>query len=131
MNDLPVDHTCFRCDKQLPTGRVLNDRTRIDHFDGCSSVSIYGGYGMFHDNMETNCEIETNLCHDCTVELFRFFKYDPRTMSDMRGLHPYMDANGKSQEFPCCEYGWKSVKGGIIYGFDPDTVHLHPKEENS
>lgn len=131
LNNLAEDHTCYRCDKPLPEGEFLNDGvTKVDQYAGCSHVNIEGGYAMFHDNVELDCVIKSDLCHDCTVELFRFMKFDPRTMHDMRALHPYMDANGESQDTPCCEYGWGSVMEegkwvGITYGFDPETVHLH------
>lgn len=93
------DPTCYRCQKVLPPpfdGEKFPAQRR-----GCLSISLNGGYGMFHDRVNLGCVIDVYLCHDCSTELFRFLKFDPITISDMRGLHPY-DKQGE----PCCEYGW-------------------------
>lgn len=112
------DHTCHRCDKPLP------DR-EYDPFAGCLVLHAIGGYAMFHDRMDLDCDIESKLCHDCSVQLFKFLGFDPATQTDMRGLHPSMDENGNATDVPCCEFCWVPVydgegqwNGETYYGYE-------------
>lgn len=99
--NLQDDPTCYRCSRALPPGEEGYPAQRR----GCLEVHLIGGYGQFHDMIELDDIIETYLCHDCSVELFRFMGFNPRTQTDMRGLHSY-DKVGE----PCCEFGWSALK---------------------
>ena len=96
------DPTCYRCRRELPSPV---DSDYPAQRDECLSVALQGGYGMFHDMVELGCVVDVYLCHDCSAELFRFLGFDPRTQTDMRGLHPY-----EKEGSPCCEFGWTGTE---------------------
>ena len=109
------DPTCYRCKAPLPPPLSENYPTQRE---GCLIVRLVGGYEMFHDIVDLDCVIDVFLCHACYVEIFRFLKFHPTTMSDMRGLHPY-----SQQNVPCCEYGWtrgidNDGEPSVIFGFE-------------
>ena len=96
----PTGGHCFRCNKELPPPLFDNP----EHRPGTLAAIVDGGYMMFDDSYDE--PRKWYLCHDCSAELFRFLKCDPAVHTDMRGLHPYMDSNGKVTDKPCCEFGY-------------------------
>lgn len=75
-------------------------------------VSLIGGYGLFHDDIENHCEKKIVLCHDCSLKVIRMI---PK-FADDKGWH---SVSYKSEDYPlCCEYSWSFEEGttNTIYG---------------
>jgi len=92
---------CDRCDSRLPEPEFvphINNPDDAYQRAGCLVVNLEGGYAMFHDNYDR--ENKSFLCHDCAAELYKFLGRNDTH------LHPYMDANGKSTDVRCCDFGF-------------------------
>jgi hypothetical protein len=92
--------TVVQCDKCLSW--VKSEHDEYGYADGGSQLTIHGGYGEFIDVLAEDEEPFIQLCHDCTLELFR----------SIPKLSPELLKNGHSvsidnPSYPlCCEYSW-------------------------
>ena len=116
---LQSDPTCGRCGGALPPPE--HEEFPLQR-EGGLVVRLDGGYGMFHDILDSQCRINIYLCHHCAVGLMDFMGFNPNYDQKFRGLHPY-DEPGD----PCCDYGWTSGSQGTVFGYedqDPRTPGL-------
>ena len=84
-------------------------------FDNGSAICIDGGYSLFHDDVENGCLIKLELCHECSLSLFRSIP----VLSERKGLHSVSINN---PQYPlCCEFSWSIENGEVIYGTKEDS----------
>lgn len=87
---------CTRCDAAVPATSI-DDRAPL--WGLRLSRWLFGGYEEFADPLPESDDVESGeilLCHDCSLELFRFLKIPAEP------VHHASERPGER----CCEYGY-------------------------
>jgi hypothetical protein len=115
----------LQCEMCLEYTRTI--RPDSPYLDNGSQITISGGYSEFFDHfsLDEPNSISINLCHDCTLKIFRMI---PKLSSD-KFSNNHSVAYFEENHPLCCEYSWtinpddQTVISGKFEDHSPQTTY--------